>query len=414
MNKLYLILIISFLLSSCYKEYELPEAGWDVFDMTISQERLESLYLSRDTSYVITDPLLELSLNSQHVYMKRLSVRGRSSLDFRRKSFSVNLEYPIYLRFSNGSEMKRLSGFKLISLCMDYTYINNRLAYGILQQAGVTPLFFKYVELRINGDTQGIYLLVEDPEERIRELGSEYIFRRDYHNAMKDPKYHSNARGISQEEYERRFKEIYDALPLHEGETLYTYLNSRINLDQYFRKMAIDYLLQNGDYTDEIFLYAQIVNGGIQYQVIPWDYDDLFRNYPHEVGRDWAVGKVFGPRSYSSLQDVLDVTGDRLVFSIEDDLDYVITTDPFLYKQYTLALAGLLRELLPSDIETLFTQIEEELEPFYEQEPIILQSKYDRRPTSRELWQQNMQERLSFVLTRLEAMNDQLNTPDQQ
>lgn len=413
MNKLYLILIISFLLSSCYEEYELPEAGWDVFDMTISRESLDSLFVRHDIGYVITDPLLELNLNSQRVYMKKLRVRGRTSLDFRRKSFSVDLEYPIYLQFTHGSEMKRLSGFKLISLCMDYTYINNRLAYGILQQAGVMPLFFKYVELRINGDTQGIYLLVDDPEEWIRELGSEYIFRRDYHHALRDPDYHPNARGISQEEYERRFTEIYDALPLHEGETLYTYLNSRINLDQYFRKMAIDYLLQNGDYTDELFMYAQIVNGGIQYQVIPWDYDDIFQKYPHEVGRDWAVGKVFGSRSYSSLQDVFDVTGDRLVFSIEDDLDYVITTDPFLYKQYTLALAGMLRELLPSDIETLFGQIEKELDPFYEQESIILQSKYDHRPTSRELWQQNMQERLNFVLTRLEAMNNQLSSQDQ-
>ncbi len=413
MNKLYLILAISFLLSSCYEEYELPEAGWDVFDMTISQESLDSLFVQHDTGYLITDPLLELKLNSQRVYMKRLRVRGRTSLDYRRKSFSVNLEYPIYLQFTPGSEMKRLSGFKLISLCMDYTYINNRLAYGILQQAGVMPLFFKYVELRINGDTQGIYLLVDDPEERIRELGSEYIFRRDYHHVMRDPEYYPNTTGISQEEYERRFTEIYDAMPLYEGETLYTYLNSRINLDQYFRKMAVDYLLQNGDYTDEPFMYTQIVNGNIQYQVIPWDYDDIFQTYPHEVGRDWAVGHVFGSRTYSSLQDVLDVTGDRLVFSIEDDLDYVITTDPFLYKQYTLALAGMLQELLASDIETLFGQIEKELDPFYEQEPIILQSEYDRRPTSRELWQQNMQERLSFVLTRLEAMNNQLNTQDQ-
>ena len=414
MKKLFLILIIFCLafMSSCYKENELPEAGWDVFDLTISGEGLDSLFVRHETGRIVTDPLLELDLNSQRVHMKGLRVRGRTSLHYRRKSFSVSLDYPVYLKSTHGREMKRLSGFKLISLCMDYTYINNRLAYDILQQAGVMPLFFKYVELRINVDTQGIYLLVDDPDERIRELGSGFIFRRDYHRAMREPKYYTDLTGVSQEEYTQRFREIYEALPLYEGETLYRYLDSRINLDQYFRKMAIDYLLQNGDYTDEVFMYAKDVNGGIQYQIIPWDYDDIFQSHPHEVGKDWAVGRLLGIRSYSSHQDVLDVIGDKLVFSIEDDLDYVIATDPFMYEQYVKAVSGLLRELSPSYIETLFGQVEKELDPFYEQEPIILQSEYDRRPTSRELWQQNMQDRLSFVLSRLAAMNNTVNFTD--
>jgi len=109
----------------------------------------------------------------------------------------------------------------------------------------------------------------------MEELGSEYIFRRDYNHAMRDKEYHATVWCITPEEYERRFKEIYEALPRYEGEALYTYLSSRINLDQYFRKMGIDYLLQNGDYTDELFMYALIVNGAIQFQLIPWDFDDM-------------------------------------------------------------------------------------------------------------------------------------------
>jgi len=153
MKKPYLILVISLILSSCYEESELPGVNWDVFDMTISQNSLDSLFLKYDTGYVIADPLLELNLNSQPVFMKRLRVRGRTSLDYRRKSFSVKLDYPIYVQYTHGGELKRLPGFKLISLSMDYTYINNRLAYGILQQVGVNPLFCKYVELHINGGT---------------------------------------------------------------------------------------------------------------------------------------------------------------------------------------------------------------------------------------------------------------------
>ena len=413
MKQICLFLAMFLFLSSCYEELEVPETGWEIFDMTISPETLEYLYSSHDTSYAIEDPELELSLYDQHIYLKGISIRGRTSLDYRRKSFSIRLEFPIYIRYAKGSEIKRLTNFKLNSLCMDYTYINNRLAFGILQQSGVMPLFFKYVELRINGESQGVYLLLEDPEERSQELGSEYILRRDYNHAIRDPEYKPAVSSFSPDDYRRRFLEIYEILPQLEGEALYEYLTSRINLDQYFRKMAVDYLLQNGDYTDELYLYAQIVNGNIQYQIIPWDYDDIFHDIPHEVGRDWAVGKVFGSRSYSSHQEVLNEIGDRLVFSIEDDLDYIIAKDQYLYDKYTQTLTSWLGGIGPSNIQSLFQEISDELGPLYEQEDIILQSQYDRRATNPELWQQNMQDRLGSILMRLEMMNNHILSPDQ-
>jgi spore coat protein H len=407
-NRFLILLGVSLLLNACYKELPDEEGGREIIEMTVSPEMQLFMQTSKDTSYVIEDPALALTLNTQPVYVKRAGIRGQTSLDYRRKSFSLRLEYPIYIRDPEG-DVKRLTSFKLLSLCMDYTYINNRLAYGIFRDAGMMPLFFKYVELLINGETQGVYLLIEDPETYAMESGSEYILRRHYHNAIRSYEYSLSNAGISRQEYENRFEEIYEALPLLKGEELYTYLASRINLEQYFRKMAIDYLLQNGDYTDEIWLYAKMVDGQIQYQPIPWDYDDIFSTLPHEVGRDWAVGKRFGPRSYPSHQDVLEVTGQNLVFSVEDDLDYIIATDPFLNSKYEQALAGWLSETGPSFLYSLFQEIGDELAPFYFNEDIIDQSQYDRQPTDRSRWEQNMDNRKEWLIRRLQTMKDHIH-----
>jgi spore coat protein H len=52
-------------------------------------------------------------------------------------------------------------------------YIENRIAFGILEDAGIFPLIYKYVELHLNGSSQGIYLLIEDPEKFSRDQGAE-------------------------------------------------------------------------------------------------------------------------------------------------------------------------------------------------------------------------------------------------
>jgi len=291
---------------------------------------------------------------------------------------------------------------------MEYTYIESRIGFGILEQAGIMPLFYKYVELRINGDTQGVYLLVEDPEQFAIEQRSEFILRRGYHhgiaNAEYEPLYHFRPR----EEYVVRFKEIYTQLPYSYGEERYEAIRQRIDLDQYFRKMGIDYLLQNGDYTDEVYLYATIEQDAIRYKIIPWDYDDIFRNYPHEVGRSWGTGTLFGDRYYDSHQDIFDEIGDKLIFSIEDDLDYAIAMDSFLYARYESTLVNLVKEMDLEDIGTLFDQVENELAPFYSDGEVILQSQYDSNPTSLELWQDNMHEKQAFLEERLASMKNQL------
>jgi hypothetical protein len=181
-----------------------------------------------------------------------------------------------------------------------------------------------------------------------------------------------------------------------------------MDLEQYFRKMGIDYLLQNGDYTDEIYFYSMIQDNKARFSIIPWDYDDLFQSYPHEVGHTWAIGRLFGDRYYASHQDVLDEIGDKLIFSIEDDLDYSIAMDPYLYTKYESSLKAMIKKMDQEDIDVLFDQVQNELTPYYEREEVVAQSSFDERECTYDTWEENMLEKKTLIKERLAAMQEQL------
>ena len=405
------LLILAMLLAgihSCYKEVELPPTSDMVFELSVTPELQNFIYNSRDTSYAIEEPGMEFLLGGQPLELKKIKTRGKSALRYQRKSFAVVLNEAIAIPGRNDLHIYHLSRFKLISMAMDYTYIENRIGLGILEEQGIMPLFYRFVELKINGNTQGIYLLMEDPEKYYMDMGSEFILRRGYYNSFDDVEYSPSYHFIPRADYETRFLEIYSSLTTLQGEALYLALNERLDMEQYFRKMGIDYLLQNGDYTDELYLYAMIHQDKPRFSIIPWDYDDLFRSVPHEVGITWGTGHLLGDRHYQTHQDVLDEIGDKLIFSIEDDLDYSIAMDPYLYARYESSLARMITSMDLEDIDVLFEQLTKELSPFYYQEELVDQSRFDERETNFRIWQENMEDKRSFLKKRLAAMKDKL------
>jgi len=404
-----ILLIFLTAASSCYKEVELQLDTGAVFELSVTPSMQDQIFDSRDTSYIIDEPGTLLLLDDQPLDLDNFRVRGKSALNYRRKSYAVKLNTPILLEERDGSGLKELTRFKLIAMAMDYTYIEERTGFGLLEQQDLMPLFYRFVELRLNGSTQGLYLLVEDPEQYYLEHGSEYILRRGYYHSIEDSDYAPSFQYIPRETYESAFQEIYLNLTRLHGEELYNALDQRLNLKQYFRKIGMDYLLQNGDYSDEIYLYAMSNQDEIRFNIIPWDYDDLFKSNPHEVGITWGTGTLFGDRHYPTHQDVLDEIGQKMIFSIEDDLDYTIVMDTFLYARYESTLAEMIGGISPEDIDELFNQVRNELTPFYNNTEVVKQSMYDENETTYRLWEENMADKKSFLKRRLGEMKQQLN-----
>jgi hypothetical protein len=186
-------------------------------------------------------------------------------------------------------------------------------------------------------------------------------------------------------------------------------LSAAMDLDQYFTKLSIDMLMKNGDYTDEVIFYTKIRDGKEVFGVFPWDLDDIFAEEPHEIGNSWAPGTVFGSRQYNTIEDVIADVGVKLLFSIEDDLDYKIAKDDYLYQQYLITLRRVIDKIDLQVIDNIFDNTFNHISPFYSNDSIIAQSRYDIDETNYNLFltnlaskKQMLKERRNWIIQELD------------
>ena len=256
----------------------------------------------------------------------------------------------------------------------------------------VTVGNFSYCTVSINEKPQGIYLLVEKPQHAAASLKSPYTIRRGENHVI-DNDYDDTNSKEEAKAYKKQFYSLYETGAL-KGELLYQYISKAINIHLYFKWIAFNYLIMNGDYADELFLY---INPNTKlYEVIAWDYDDLFMVSPHE-------GRSVRNQDFK----------ERLIFSLEDDLDKTIVRDDYVYSKYELSLKDLLITCDSSMLATTSQKVLSELiavshnpenskvSLYLDKEPFDIESaKYDVEKSIAYL-----QSRRSLVLKELEQGN---------
>jgi hypothetical protein len=416
-RRFYYFFFISGLLifSTCYKEQIfIPGKNAEAFNFLMTDNQEQIIYDSRGEKLTFNDNLPTLHYDGSLYNLDQFELRGESSLTFRRKGFSVNMDDNLFFYVEREDRIREFEKIKLIALVFDYTYIENLIEIELFKQVNLWTLYSFYTELRLNDNTQGIYLCIEDVQDYFMyEEDADFVLRRYYHDIVDG--YHLNDRKQVEpaEYYLARFDAIYSYITQLSGKQLYDSLSHLMDMQQYFAKISVDMLLKNGDYTDEVFFYTKDVGGNQVFGVCPWDYDDLFQELPHEIGRDWAVGKLFGTRTYSSMDDILADVGEKLMFSIEDDLDYKIATDDYLYQQYLKVLEHVLGTIDNIAIENAFLYAKEILQPFYDDPAIVSQSQYDNNSTNQQLFNQNLAEKKLLLINRrkwiLEKLPDHIN-----
>lgn len=405
------VLLILLLAGSCVKDPS-PPSGQEgkAFNFIVTEQQRQHINSSRGEQYEISDPLPRLDYGGSEYTIDRFEIRGDNTLNFERKGFGVNMgdKIILYNRFS-GTERK-YEEFKLLAMVYDYTYIENSIATGLLREAELWPVLSFFNEVRLNGRTQGLYHFIEDPVEYfIERENSSCVIRRGYDHAIKS--FDINPVQLQNEGlYRARFRNIYNILPEYSGQQLFDSLSAYIDLEQYFTKLSIDLLLKNGDYTDEIFFYSKVKDGKEMFGVFPWDYDDLFSDEPHEIGNWWATGTVFGSRKYSSVEDVVADVGNKLLFSVEDDLDYIIAKDEYIYQKYLLTLKSVMEKVDMNRIDMIFDMTLEDIGPFYDNDSIIAQAKYDVQATSRSLFLDNLARKRQMLKDRRNWISGEIDS----
>lgn len=339
------------------------------FHIFVDDKTENEIYESRNRK-IDLDYFTDLYFGSTKYHLDNIHTRGQSALGYRRKNFSVNINGKFSLYDDNLKDTLHFEKYILSSMSMDYTYIENKISHFLLKEIDLWPLHSFYTEVFINNHHQGLYLFIENLKEyaskkkkaisilrrgynhQISEIQTKKdddlynLLKRGYNNYIAANLNFQNMKVIS-DPYIRKFNHIYEILPVYKGKQLYDSLTVILNLDNYMKKIAADEILENGDFTDEIYFYSESKNNEkITFDIIPWDYDDIFSSMPHEIGRtDSLCGRCFGIRIYPTHEDFIEETKGRLIYSIEDDLDYTIMRDDYLYYKYLEKLDEILKKL---------------------------------------------------------------------
>ncbi len=406
---MFCLLITASAVTACKKHYEVIESGEEVFNFIVTDAQREFINASRGLQYEVTEPIPVLHYAGDVFTIDRFEVRGDNTLNFTRKGFSVNMDRKITVYSAEEEAFKEIEEFKLLAMVYDYTYIENSIATGLHKEIGLWPVCSFFTELSLCGHTQGLYFFIEDPFEYfIEKENASFVLRRGYDHVKKAYSISPGAQHTT-EYYSDRFKRLYSSLPLYSGQQMYDTLSVYIDLEQYFTKLSIDLLLKNGDYTDEVIFYTKIKNNNEIFGVFPWDLDDIFASQPHEIGRDWATGTVFGTRVYNSMEDIIADVGSILLFSIEDDLDYKIAKDSVLYQEYLKTLRIVMEKIDLATIDSIFDDTYEKIGAFYKNDAIVDQSKNDVDETNYDLFITNLASKRQMMKERREWILQELN-----
>ena len=304
----------------------------------LSKSQYNNLQSNNSDKLVFTN--LVMMINRDTASVKEVHMRGNNSLKFKRKSLSVELEKSIILDIDQ--KKTHLKKFNLLNLSMDKHLWHNRWSDLNLETIGLFPLFNSYCKVWINDQPQGIFLLVEKPQQAKAKRKSPYMLRRGANHTLSD-EYFEDEEKESAKKYRKQFQSIYSDISRLKDDALAKQLSQHINLDNYFQFLAFNYLVMNGDYADEVFFYIE--PGHQWFEVIPWDYDDILRPMPHE-------GRTLRNKEFT----------DKKLFSLEESLDRAIAGSQLLYPRYEQSLKNMLLTLDSAALTKTAYQVIRELE----------------------------------------------------
>lgn len=314
-----------------------------------------------------------LLFNGDTLKVKSLKTRGRSSLNFPRKSISVSLESPLEI------DGEKLSKFALIGLVMDRNYWRNRWSFLSMDQIDLFPLYNTFAEFRINDNSMGVYLMLQKADDFSRQINSPVLVRREYNDSF-ILEYSRDEQGKKLRKTIQKGGALSNS---YQGKELESELNKIIDLRRYYRWLAFNYLVMNGDYTDEVYFFYD--EGSNNYKVIPWDYDDVFSSQPHE---GWQQRKKYIKHD--------------LIFSGEAYLDRVIDKDEYLYSQYLNEFEFVIEQMTVEIAKENFLRVFRELYPYYISPEILEKSSLDQHGlTSLESLEEDLNQHYSFFRQRL-------------
>lgn len=277
--------------------------------------------------------MLNYSYDPWNEYAGKISIeqRGESSSGFAKKSYSIELQNPDGT--NNNVSILGLpieNDFVLYGPYSDKTMMKNVITYEIFNRMGRWAPKTRYIEVLLNGDYRGIYVLTEKIKrddnrvdvDRITpdditplKMSGGYILRRDKKNDLDPSQWWQST--VNQPFHEQMWYQYFDpkreeltdeqALYIKDWMQNFDETTSSIGFDdmyygyrQYIRvKSFIDLMMVNeiskgiDNYMFSTYFYKENdTDGGKLVAGPPWDYNLGYGNVNY--GNDWDASETFG------------------------------------------------------------------------------------------------------------------------
>lgn len=335
----------------------IASAAWsaNIIDLTVSSKDIAK-YKEKPEKYQFSSS--EFKLNNGPVNkVEEMETRGQGSISYRRRNFDLKLEDKISVGRVEGKKIN------LLSMGADKGYISTRLGLMIAESLQIGKgLPSEYVEVKINGHSNGLYTLVEKPKAALDK--SPLVVRRGYKSRfLIDEAEVSKKLTVAQiNEIKKVGTSIYAVLETKKGADLFNDLKQKMDIESYMRWMVMNSLLRNGDYPDEVFFYVDsdlYKEGRIYFRIMPWDFDDLFKEM-HGV----SINKIEAAKPENK---------DSILYSYEDKLDRAFApANTYMYEQLKVAARELLdKELNKENTDRILSDLEKDLSEYLDNSAIL-------------------------------------------
>ena len=104
--------------------------------ITISQRQFNTLQTSKGAKLNLKNAIM--TVNGDTAKINDVHLRGNNTLNFKRKSMSVDLDKSIHVKL--GEQTVSLKKFHLLNLAMDKNLWHNRWSYLMMSQLGIFPI----------------------------------------------------------------------------------------------------------------------------------------------------------------------------------------------------------------------------------------------------------------------------------
>lgn len=334
-----------------------------------------------------------------------LSSRGQSSIKFPRKNLSVKV-----LKEENGDKKKvKIGSLKSKNIimsagAMDTLFVKNSIGYSLLKAIGIHSLQTQFAEVKLNGVSQGLYMLTENQTDNLMKgQDAEVVFRRRYNDVLelKDAKKELSEAQVVK--YQKTLKAVHKSIRELEGDELIAALEKNLNLKNYLKWLAFNYIIKNGDYSDEVYFYGKTnpQTGEIVFDVSPWDMDDSFSEKMHSstipTFPNWKMTKN---------------SQKQLIYNYESRIDRKVAGDEKLLRMYFEAMSEVVETLSQNSVLwDIQSKILADLNPYLDDADIQANGRLDEgaQAHSRAMIEDEVKVKMAKIYSRMQDIKAELN-----